>query len=237
MRARALLDCGEVFTARALRWLRWAAPLGACALLPACRDPAGPVLSRSQPPAQAAAPPPRALPPGLTRVSAAPLRDGALWLARDADGGGSLWLARGGAVLPLRCEPLPGAWALLLDDVDGDGTLEAIVALHKPAKFDPVVANRLHVYAFDGDRCAPLWRGTRLAGRFDAVGTAEEPGTLLVHEWLSPTRHRLARYRWHDFGYIVAQVDWSGEGELPVEHAQVLQRLLRGPAGNRRESS
>ncbi|MBX7080555.1 MAG: hypothetical protein K1X88_15255 [Nannocystaceae bacterium] len=220
-------------TARALRWLRRAASIGVGALMAACHAPA----THAPPPLQQAPPPATALPSGLARVAAAPLRDGALWLARDAGGTGSLWLARGGAVLPVRCEPLPGAWGLLLDDVDGDGRLDAIVALHKPAKFDPVPANRLHVYGFDGDRCAPLWRGTRLAGRFDAFGSTEARGTLLVHEWLSPTRHRLARYRWQDFGFVVTQVDWSGEGELPGDHAQALQRLIHGPAGNLRESS
>ncbi|MEM6993534.1 MAG: hypothetical protein AAF721_23670 [Myxococcota bacterium] len=141
-----------------------------------------------------------------------------LILGRDEAGFGVLFIAPDGAApQPIRCDDrLQGAWGLWVDDVDGDGNAEAIVALHKPARFDETLANRLHVYSFEGDRCVPAWRGTRLAGRFDAARTdPEDRGALLVHEWLSPTRRRIARYRWQGFGYRVEEVTWTGTSAPP----------------------
>ena len=45
----------------------------------------------------------------------------------------------------------------------------------------------------------------------------DDRGSLVVHEWLSPTRRRVARYRWHDFGYRVQEVAWEGSGPPPAE--------------------
>ncbi len=150
------------------------------------------------------------LPDGLRRIEVAQLPRGALWLVADRDGMGSLWLAREGALAQIDCDPLPGAWALRIADVDDDGRAEALVALRKPAKYDPTVDHRLHVYAFDGDRCVPLWRGTRLAGRFDAID-AIDAHTIVVHERLSSTRARIASYRWRDFGFVLDAVRWAGD--------------------------
>ena len=128
-------------------------------------------------------------------------------------------MARNGAdPLPIFCDDrLEGAWGLWVDDVDGDGNVEAVVALNKKARFDDRLANRLHVYSFERSQCVPAWRGTRLAGRFDAVATdPDDHGALLVHEWLSVTRHRVARYRWQGFGYRVDAVLWEGTGDAPV---------------------
>ena len=127
----------------------------------------------------------------------------------------------GSPARPVRCDdPLEGAWGLWLDDVDGDGNAEAIVALHKRARFDDRLANRLHVYSFEEGRCVPAWRGTRLAGRFDAVTTHPGDdalrGRIDVHEWLGPRRRRVARYRWSGFGYRLERVHWEGEASPPA---------------------
>jgi hypothetical protein len=103
------------------------------------------------------------------------------------------------------------------DDVDGDGHVEVLIALRKRARFDDRVANRLHVYGIEHGRCVPAWRGTRLAGRFDALATdPAAPGTIVVSERLGPSRRRVARYRWHDFGYRVDEVLWQGATEPPA---------------------
>src|SRR5688572_6068997 len=142
-------------------------------------------------------------PRDLEIVAARRLGDATLTLRRDRDGLGSLWLAPADAsehFVP--CDRLVGAWGLWVDDVDGDGFHEAIVALKKPARFDTTIENRLHVYGFEEGRCVPAWRGTRLAGRFDALATdAARPGTIVVAERLSAERRRVARYRWTGFGY------------------------------------
>jgi hypothetical protein len=169
---------------------------------------------------EAASPGEPSPPPLVTRT----LRDTSLALALHPDGTGELLRLREGSdPTPIPCDRLTGAWGLWIDDVDDDGRAEAIVALHKPARFDPAPANRLHVYGFEDGRCVPAWRGTRLVGRFDAAATdPDDRGALLVHEWLSPTRRRVARYRWGGFGYAVERVLWEGRGEPPTALAGVL---------------
>ena len=145
-----------------------------------------------------------------------PLEKADLILERDAEQRGRLLLqppGRPAEVIP--CDRLPGAWGLWVDDVDGDGRAEAIVALRKSARFDPIVENRLHVYSFEDGRCVPAWRGTRLSGRFEALAQDGQTGTILVDERLHPPRRRLARYRWVDFGYRLDEVLWEGEGPIP----------------------
>jgi hypothetical protein len=156
----------------------------------------------------------------LEIVAERSLRRARLVLARDGDGRGHFLIAaENDPLVPIRCDDrLEGAWGLWVDDVDDDGNAEAVVALHKRARFDDQLANRLHVYGFEGDRCVPAWRGTRLAGRFDGVATdPHDRGGLLVHEWLSPSRRRVARYRWHGFGYRVEEVPWEGREAPPPE--------------------
>jgi hypothetical protein len=149
-----------------------------------------------------------------------------LVLARDDEGNGVLFVQpRGGEAQAIPCDELPGAWGLWVDDVDGDGNAEAIVALRKSAKFDRNVANRLHVYGFEQGQCVPAWRGTRLAGRFEALTVERDrPGTLLVRERVGEERHRIARYRWNDFGYRLEDVLWEGSGAPPA----ALNDRLRG---------
>jgi len=131
-------------------------------------------------------------------------RDGRRGLARvDADG----------TTTDIACDPLEGAWGLWIEDVDGDRSLDAVIALRKTARFDPVLENRLHVYALVGDRCVPMWRGTRLAGRFDTVNPSG--GTLLALERIGKGRRRVARYRWTGFGYALDETLWVGTGDPP----------------------
>lgn len=149
---------------------------------------------------------------------------GAIVLERDAAGDGHLLRAgASGEARDLGCERLEGAWGLWLTDVDGDGRPEALVALRKRARFDPVIANRLHVYAIAGARCVPLWRGTRLAGRFEALAREEgaPDGTVLALEQVGGGWRRVARYRWVDFGFAVERVLWRGRGALPARYRQL----------------
>lgn len=142
-------------------------------------------------------------------------------LLRDDHGKGSLVrVGPDGAYTEIACDELIGAWGLWLEDVDGDRDREAVIALRKTARFDPVLENRLHVYALVGDRCVPMWRGTRLAGRFDMVNP--HGGALLALERIGRGRRRVARYRWTGFGYALDRTLWVGAGEPPKR----LQRKL-----------
>jgi len=135
-----------------------------------------------------------------------------------------------GLTRDLACDPLDGAWGLWVNDVDGDGRREVLVALRKQALHDPRVENRLHVYALEHGRCVPVWRGTRLAGRFEDLAVdIDQPGTLLALERVGEWR-RVARYRWSDFGYALEEELWRGAGEPP---AGLRERFVHVEGGNR----
>jgi hypothetical protein len=160
--------------------------------------------------------------PAAARVVARrSLASGALELEVDRSGVGRLVRVDGrGRRRPVACDGLPGAWGLWVADVDGEGKPEAVVALRKRARFDPVLENRLHVYSLVDGRCVPLWRGTRLAGRFDRL--AVQGGRLLALERIGGGRRRVAQYRWTGFGYAVERVIWSDTGALPGPLARLL---------------
>ncbi len=141
---------------------------------------------------------------------------GSIALLRDADGDRRLQhTTPEGLTRDVSCEPLDGAWGLWVNDVDNDGRREVLVALRKPALHDPRVENRLHVYALEAGRCVPVWRGTRLSGRFEDLAVdVDEPGELLALERVGAER-RVARYRWSDFGYALEEEVWRGEGYPP----------------------
>lgn len=141
-----------------------------------------------------------------------------LVLVREANGEGRLVLDQPGETpRAIPCDRLVGAWGLWIDDVDGDGKAEALVALRKTARFDPKVENRLHVYGFEQGQCVPAWRGTRLAGRFDALAGTKRRGEIIARERVSQTQRRVARYRWEDFGFRLEEVLWEGPGDAPDE--------------------
>jgi hypothetical protein len=190
--------------------MAWALALAAC-------QPDGPAAPTREIAAEPSAAEPSAA-RSPRRLVTRTLRSTALTLAVAPDGTGQLLLERAGAEpAPIPCDRLTGAWGLWIDDIDDDGNAEAIVALHKPAAFDPTPHNRLHVYGFEDGRCVPAWRGTRLVGRFDGVATdAQDRGAIVAHEWLSPTRRRVARYRWRGFGYTVERVLWEGATSPPA---------------------
>lgn len=117
---------------------------------------------------------------------------------------------RTGTSRDLVCGALTGAWGLWVTDVNGDRRPDLVIALRKRARYDPVVENRPHVYRLVGDRCVPLWRGTRLAGRFEKL--AARGSRLWALERVGRGRRRVARYRWQGFGYAVERVLWRGRG-------------------------
>jgi len=158
------------------------------------------------------------LPAGQRELARRALRSGAVVLSADATGRGYLhYVAVDDVATPLACGPLPGAWGLWLDDVDGDGRAEALVASRRPARFDPAVENRLLVLSLAEGRCVPLWRGTRLAGRFDDLAvSSSNRGELFAWERIGGGSRRVAIYRWSSFGYALERVLWQGEGAPPA---------------------
>lgn len=164
-----------------------------------------------------------ASPRGASRVAARPWGSGRLELWRLATGRGALVrVDRRGGRHPVACDPLIGAWGLWVGDLDRDGAPDLLVALRKRARHDPVVANRPHLYRLAGDRCVPLWRGTRLAGRFVRLRVTRH--TLWALERIGQGERRVARYRWRGFGFVLAQVAWRGR-KIPARWRRFFGRV------------
>ena len=174
---------------------------------------------------------------GVSLASAASAGEGAREVARRSFGTGSLRLLvdesgmgtllltpETGEERPVTCDRLTGAWGLWVGDVEGDGLPEAIVALRKPAKFDPTIGNRLHVYAIEDGQCIPVWRGTRLAGRFEDIAVFGD--RILANERVGRLR-RIAWYRWHGFGYLLQQTLWQGRGRPPARLRSMFEEGAR----------
>ncbi len=124
----------------------------------------------------------------------------------------------------IACGRLTGAWGLWVTDVNSDQRPDLVIALRKKARHDPVVENRPHVYTLYGNRCLPLWRGTRLAGRFEQLDVRGP--RLWALERVGRGQRRVARYRWRGFGYTVERVLWRGRA-VPTRWKQRFRKARR----------
>ncbi len=146
---------------------------------------------------------------GATVIVDRALGSGRIRLVRAPDGRRELWRVDArGVSHRVACGKLTGAWGLWVTDVNNDRRPDLVIALRKRARHDPVVENRPHVYTLYGDRCVPLWRGTRLAGRFEQLDIRTT--RLWALERIGHGLRRVARYRWRGFGYTVERVLWRG---------------------------
>ncbi len=100
-------------------------------------------------------------------------------------------------------------WKLQVVDVDGDGAKEVVLGVWKKSPKDPIMAKRVFVYSWNGQRLLPKWLSSRLSRRFidfaladvDKDGLAE----LFALEIMPGNKHRISEYRWRSFG-----CDWLG---------------------------
>lgn len=100
-------------------------------------------------------------------------------------------------------------WKLETGDVDGDGLLEIAFGVWKESPFDPVMANRVFFYNWDGETMQPKWLGSRLSRRFDDFTlfdiNSDGWDELIAMEIMGEDEHRVAVYRWDIFGF-----EWLG---------------------------
>ena len=123
-------------------------------------------------------------------------------------------------------QPGLNPWKLQIGDVDGDGMAEVVAGVYKKSRYDPVMAKRVFVYAWNGKRLLPRWLGSRLNRRFtdfilcplDKDGKTE----LVALEVAPHAASYVTVYRWRSFGF-----DWIGRAG-PVEGAVSIA------AGNRK---
>lgn len=109
-------------------------------------------------------------------------------------------------------------WKVRLADVDGDGRPELALGVHKLARFDPVMRNRLFIYDWPG--LAPRWLGSRLSLPFVDFAFADCDGDgkdeLFALEEARDGRRRLMHYTWNGFGFAGMEdgVEVSGDFKL-----------------------
>ncbi len=103
-------------------------------------------------------------------------------------------------------------WKLETGDVDGDGQREIAVGVWKKSPFDPIMANRVFIYYWNGGTMQPKWLGSRLSRRFDDFIlydiNLDDWDELIALETAGEDMHRVAVYRWDIFGF-----EWLGCSE------------------------
>lgn len=108
--------------------------------------------------------------------------------------------------VPARWKP----WKLTTADVNGDGTWEVVVGLHKATRFFPQPHNCLFVYAFDGKGLVPMWLGSRLSKPFTDFTFAnldrDRAEELIALETTREGRRCVTVYSWSGFGFAG---DWQ----------------------------
>lgn len=104
------------------------------------------------------------------------------------------------------CRP----WKICAGELDGDGITEICIGVWKKARFDPVYANRLQVFAWREGRLRPKWFGTRMAGPLldfslrDLDGDGR--GELVTKERRRGGGTVMMRYEWGEFGFVEPRV-------------------------------
>lgn len=84
-------------------------------------------------------------------------------------------------------------------DVDGDGSIDALVGVIKPTRFYPTPARRIFVFKNYRGRIRPLWMGSKLGGILEDFRWAD--GRLRSLERTTDDRFFVCEYTWNGFGF------------------------------------
>ena len=95
-------------------------------------------------------------------------------------------------------------------DVDGNGTIEALVGVIKPTRFHPEMGRRLFVFKNYEGLIRPMWLGSKLGGTLCDFHFKD--GCVRSLETNAQGQYTVAEYRWSGFGvaferYLVKNVD------------------------------
>ena len=95
-------------------------------------------------------------------------------------------------------------------DVDGNGTIEALVGVIKPTRFYPEMGRRLFIFKNYEGLVRPMWLGSKLGGTLQDFHFRD--GRVRSLETNAKGEYTVAEYRWSGFGvaferYIVKNVE------------------------------
>lgn len=83
-------------------------------------------------------------------------------------------------------------------DVNGDGSIDAMVGVIKPTRFYPEKARRLFIFKQVNGKVRPLWLGSRLGGILQDFRFTD--GRIRSLEMTTDSLYVVAEYRWSGFG-------------------------------------
>ncbi len=101
-------------------------------------------------------------------------------------------------------------WKIETAKLDRNMTLFICIGVWKKTRLDPVFDNRLFVYAWDGKKFIPKWRGSRLSSPFIDFTLADinKDGIyeLISLELQKNRLYRIMSYKWNGFGFDALKV-------------------------------
>ena len=97
-------------------------------------------------------------------------------------------------------------------DVDGNGTIEALVGVIKPTRYYPEMGRRLFIFKNYEGLVRPMWLGSKLGGTLQDFHFRN--GCVRSLETNTKGEYTVAEYRWSGFGvaferYLIKNVERS----------------------------
>ena len=108
-------------------------------------------------------------------------------------------------------------------DINGDGSIDALVGVEKTTRFDPVVAKRIFIFQNIDGKVRPLWLGSRLGKPIEDFTVVREDSCTYIRsiEKERDGKFLVADYCWDSFGvkfirYICREFDFESAKEYLV---------------------
>ena len=115
--------------------------------------------------------------------------------------------------------PYP-VYRMATGDVDGNGSVDALVGVVKATRFYPEKGRRLFVFKNYHGLIRPLWLGSRLGGQLCDFRFVD--GKVRSLEATNDGRYTVAEYQWSGFGFAFSRYLTKNVGQ--EEAQRVLER-------------
>ena len=99
-------------------------------------------------------------------------------------------------------------------DVDGDGTIDAMVGVIKSTRFYKQKGRRLFIFKNKDGLVRPLWMGSKLGGILEDFRYVD--GKIRSLETTNDGKYVVAEYKWQGFGMNFEKFIYIGEKEEAI---------------------